>query len=137
MRGRNPWHTRANLSRRVYARGGKLFFKVSLPSPSFFFLFSFFLLSSPLPFPPSFCSRPPNHGDSIPRFVRSKGGEGGNGMNRCCCRFLGAGLFFFLSLSPPFFLFSIPLSLWGADYPGKIEFLQREDGQGREGGVRN
>lgn len=137
MRGRNPWHTRANLSRRVYARGGKLFFKVSLPSPSFFFLFSFFLLSSPLPFPRSFCSRPPNHGDSIPRFVRSKGGEGGNGMNRCCCRFLGAGLFFFLSLSLLLFSFFRSLFLYGARITqGKLNFCNVRTGKGgREGFV--
>lgn len=137
-RGAETRGTRAPTSLAVFTREGANYFSKCHSLPPLFFPFFFFsLLSSPLPFPRSFCSRPPNHGDSIPRFVRSKGGEGGNGMNRCCCRFLGAGLFFFLSLSPPFFLFSIPLSLWGADYPGKIEFLQREDGQGREGGVRN
>lgn len=133
MRGRNPWHTRANLSRHVYARGGKLFFKVSFPSPSsplphpFPFFFSFFF-SSLLLFPSLFPS-PTTEPRGLDTVVRSlcEGwrARGGNGMNRCCCWFLGAGLFFFSLLL--FFFFSISLSLWRADYPRKIEFLQRED----------
>lgn len=136
-RGAETRGTRAPTSLAVFTREGANYFSKCHSLPPLFFPFFFFsLLSSPLPFPPSFCSRPPNHGDSIPRFVRSKGGEGGNGMNRCCCRFLGAGLFFF-SLFLLLFSFFRSLFLYGARITqGKLNFCNVRTGKGgREGFV--
>lgn len=113
-------HARHNLSRDVYARGGKLFFKVSLPTSS---LPSFFLLS--------FLSSPPlllfpNRTDSIPWFVRSKR-----------VRYIVAWVFWELVYSLFFFFYfilsSIAVSSYARGLPRKIEFLQR-GGRRREEG---
>lgn len=57
-------------------------------------------------------------------------------MNRCCCRFLGAGLFFF-SLSLLLFSFFRSLFLYGARITqGKLNFCNVRTGKGgREGFV--
>lgn len=127
-------HARQPLSPCLRERGQIIFQSVT-PFPLFFFPFFFFspLLSSSLP---SFLLFPTTEPRGLDTAVRSlEGWRGREWDESLLLPVFGSWFIFFpLSLSPPFFLFSIPLSLWGADYPGKIEFLQREDGKG---GVRN
>lgn len=132
-RGAETRGTRAPTSLAMFTREGANYFSKchSLPPPRHYLipsLFFFFFFSSLLLFPSLFPS-PTTEPRGLDTVVRSlcEGwrARGGNGMNRCCCWFLGAGLFFFSLLL--FFFFSISLSLWRADYPRKIEFLQRED----------
>lgn len=132
-RGAETRGTRAPTSLAMFTREGANYFSKchSLPPPRHYLipsLFFFFFFSSLLLFPSLFPS-PTTEPRGLDTVVRSlcEGWRArrGNGMNRCCCWFLGAGLFFFSLLL--FFFFSISLSLWRADYPRKIEFLQRED----------
>lgn len=131
-------HARQPLSPCLRERG-QIIFQSVIPFPllattsSLPFFFSFFF-SSLLLFPSLFPS-PTTEPRGLDTVVRSlcEGwrARGGNGMNRCCCWFLGAGLFFFSLLL--FFFFSISLSLWRADYRGKLNFCNVRT----SGGVRN
>lgn len=111
-------HARQPLSPCLRERG-QIIFQSVIPFPllattsSLPFFFSFFF-SSLLLFPSLFPSptTEPRGLDTVVRSLEGWRARGGNGMNRCCCWFLGAGLFFFFLSS--FFSFFRSLFLYGA-----------------------
>lgn len=139
-RGAETRGTRAPTSLAMFTREGANYFSKchSLPPPRYYLipsLFFFFFFSSLLLFPSLFPS-PTTEPRGLDTVVRSlcEGwrARGGNGMNRCCCWFLGAGLFFFFLSS--FFSFFRSLFLYGARITrGKLNFCNVRT----SGGVRN
>lgn len=126
-------HARQPLSPCLRERG-QIIFQSVIPFPllattsslPFFFFSFFFFFSSPLPVPFSVpdhrTTRTRYRGSFALRRVESEGREWDESL--LLLVFGSWFIFFFLLL---FFFFSISLSLWRADYPRKIEFLQRED----------
>lgn len=140
-RGAETRGTRAPTSLAMFTREGANYFSKchSLPPPRHYlipslFFFLFFFFSSPLPVPFSVpdhrTTRTRYRGSFALRRVESEGREWDESL--LLLVFGSWFIFFFFSLLL-FFFFSISLSLWRADYRGKLNFCNVRT----SGGVRN